>query len=503
MPVICRFPTGTKVDTQLSETSDNPVANSTVTKAINLSNEKIDELNGVTLTGTLTTGQTEIIFEDERITEDSVLNAVYTSLFDVSVESAVFNNGSLTLTFLEQAEDMSVDVIIDASLVGGSTNLPPEELRGEDGQDGKDGVDGKSAYQYAVDGGYEGTEEEFMALLGGLENIGESTPTEGVSSWQHLNTVTNNTSINLPSEWEEIYIMMYDNTEDEMAISWYYSKDMIDDLCSDEGIASINLGIPSSNNRCDYNKNNNTITPLMWQGSISTDITTKVYYKKKSPITVNVGTESNWEYWGETTGSNIINLPSEWEEIHIISYSDTSHLFDCFINKAETLVKDTILKGDNIGEYYEAQWVYSNNTINLNNFYTTSNLTTSAKTKVFYKKKCDNVLDINDMGRWTELKSYNASDTDVDITDIFGYNEVCFSAYNTSDSSYPMVSSTYVVDQLKDNTALISVSGCTTNSRHYSLKLFRSSNYYTISKSEYTQDNTLYNTNVKVSIYVR
>ena len=30
---------------------------------------------------------------------------------------------------------------------------------------GKDGVDGKSAYQYAVDGGYQGTEEEFIQSM--------------------------------------------------------------------------------------------------------------------------------------------------------------------------------------------------------------------------------------------------------------------------------------------------------------------------------------------------
>lgn len=33
------------------------------------------------------------------------------------------------------------------------------------------GVDGKSAYQYAVEGGYSGTEEEFIKLLGSLQNL--------------------------------------------------------------------------------------------------------------------------------------------------------------------------------------------------------------------------------------------------------------------------------------------------------------------------------------------
>lgn len=37
--------------------------------------------------------------------------------------------------------------------------------RGEKGADGADGADGKSAYQYAVEGGFTGTEEEFAAKL--------------------------------------------------------------------------------------------------------------------------------------------------------------------------------------------------------------------------------------------------------------------------------------------------------------------------------------------------
>lgn len=41
-----------------------------------------------------------------------------------------------------------------------------ESLIGPPGADGAPGSDGKSAYQYAVDGGYTGTEAEFEALMG-------------------------------------------------------------------------------------------------------------------------------------------------------------------------------------------------------------------------------------------------------------------------------------------------------------------------------------------------
>lgn len=41
----------------------------------------------------------------------------------------------------------------------------PQGIQGPQGNTGKDGVDGKSAYQYAQDGGYTGTETEFAAKL--------------------------------------------------------------------------------------------------------------------------------------------------------------------------------------------------------------------------------------------------------------------------------------------------------------------------------------------------
>ncbi len=41
---------------------------------------------------------------------------------------------------------------------------------GKDGVDGKNGSDGKSAYQYAQDGGFTGTEAEFMALLNSIDD---------------------------------------------------------------------------------------------------------------------------------------------------------------------------------------------------------------------------------------------------------------------------------------------------------------------------------------------
>lgn len=67
---------------------------------------------GFELTLTLTSGETSLTFTDSRITTSSTLVSVYTSIFGVAVKSAVFADGSLTLTFPAQAEDMTVKVVI-------------------------------------------------------------------------------------------------------------------------------------------------------------------------------------------------------------------------------------------------------------------------------------------------------------------------------------------------------------------------------------------------------
>ena len=75
----------------------------------------IDELkseNGFTLSSTLTAGQTTLTFSDTRITTNSILDSVYTSIFGVAVKTAEVTNGSLTLTFKEQTENITVKVVI-------------------------------------------------------------------------------------------------------------------------------------------------------------------------------------------------------------------------------------------------------------------------------------------------------------------------------------------------------------------------------------------------------
>ena len=58
--------------------------------------------------------------------------------------------------------DLNVSAIGPTGPVGEKGDMGPA---GPAGSDGQDGADGKSAYQYAVDGGYTGTEEAFAAKL--------------------------------------------------------------------------------------------------------------------------------------------------------------------------------------------------------------------------------------------------------------------------------------------------------------------------------------------------
>ena len=86
------------------------------------SSNKIEDLVkteiGFKLIDTLLSGETTIIFTSDEITVDSKLNAVYTSIFGVRLKSATFEDGSLTLVFDAQEEDMTVMALINATVSG-------------------------------------------------------------------------------------------------------------------------------------------------------------------------------------------------------------------------------------------------------------------------------------------------------------------------------------------------------------------------------------------------
>ncbi len=73
--------------------------------------QRIKEINSIT-TATLATGQTQITLLNSRITTTSILS-FYTSIFGVNPEAVTVTNGSVTLTFDAQSENMEVGVRID------------------------------------------------------------------------------------------------------------------------------------------------------------------------------------------------------------------------------------------------------------------------------------------------------------------------------------------------------------------------------------------------------
>lgn len=70
----------------------------------------ISEIAGTTLSGTLTAGSTSITLSDASITASSMID-VYTDT-GIGYESITASTGSVTITFEEQAADMSVKVVI-------------------------------------------------------------------------------------------------------------------------------------------------------------------------------------------------------------------------------------------------------------------------------------------------------------------------------------------------------------------------------------------------------
>lgn len=68
------------------------------------------------ITSTLTAGETELVIDDERISENSALS-FYTSIYGVNPKTAIASPGSVALTFDVQESDMKVGVRIDGVFV--------------------------------------------------------------------------------------------------------------------------------------------------------------------------------------------------------------------------------------------------------------------------------------------------------------------------------------------------------------------------------------------------
>ena len=74
--------------------------------------EEIASASGKELTSTLTAGQTTLTFTDSAITSNTIVDNVLSSVQGVTYESIEIEEGVLTMTFDEQAVDVSVKVVI-------------------------------------------------------------------------------------------------------------------------------------------------------------------------------------------------------------------------------------------------------------------------------------------------------------------------------------------------------------------------------------------------------
>ena len=95
-------------------------------------------------------------------------------------EAAIEQNPDI-LTYINELINMKVDIIKPTIGDNGNwylgntdTNKPSRGEKGDKGDTGAIGADGKSAYSYAQDGGYTGTEAEFAAKLADTDTEDEA-----------------------------------------------------------------------------------------------------------------------------------------------------------------------------------------------------------------------------------------------------------------------------------------------------------------------------------------
>jgi hypothetical protein len=131
----------------------------------------------------LTSAQTAQIVGDCKIIvsiDDSLLGvqviipgSLYVSKEVASITDNSVNTGYNALVHLQVTETTIEVEHVYYNLLRGPKGDPGDP--GLDGSNGSDGADGKTAYESAVDGGYEGTEEDFnadLALVSEKENAG-------------------------------------------------------------------------------------------------------------------------------------------------------------------------------------------------------------------------------------------------------------------------------------------------------------------------------------------
>ena len=100
-----------EVDAELSETSTNAVQNKVVAGKFAELETDLGTVTGTVLTATLTTGETTLEITSEAIKTTSTVD-LYTDVYGINPTNATVADGSLTLTFKAQTKDISVKAVI-------------------------------------------------------------------------------------------------------------------------------------------------------------------------------------------------------------------------------------------------------------------------------------------------------------------------------------------------------------------------------------------------------
>lgn len=314
-----------------------------------------------------------------------------------------------------------------------------------------------------------------------------------VTTWELVGTGVGATPIIIPSDFEEISICsVYLNGSQKRTYTAEVTKAQLEHLIetstyiTDCQLTNYQANWSFSNNTVklvNFTYNNNTVEAVNTQL-----ITTYVYVIRKVDNVINLGTESNWALWGSVTGNTSITLPSEWEELYIkvecLKNSTDMGTYTANIYRGSvtnSLVSyriGTTHENSNYGPYDAIKYDVSSKSINLSLVrFNNDVITNYSKLTVYYKKKADNVLDINDMGEWKEIYNLTAGSTssrNIDISNIFDYEEVLITATMTGSTPNLMYSSIYKTTELQ-NTCAISMGSIVYNNINYSGSLYRSS----------------------------
>jgi hypothetical protein len=252
----------------------------------------------------------------------------------------------------------------------------------------------------------------------------------GVTPWREHASAKGTGQIQLPTKWTEIKIVTC-NSSGLACFSSTLTYEEYQNNVAGKNYFTTFEGYNDSNfaKWCCYPKYV-YLEDYHYASDQTTSCTTTVYYKEVLENVVNIGMESNWELWGSVTGNTAITLPSDWEEIMICAYDTDYQTYSPMQVIQKDYIKNVLTNQSSL-EYgfispnsIAVSYNITNTTIALYRALAGStNYINNFKTTIYYKKKCDNVLDINDMGEW-KLISENLKNNDIYLSDLSSYNEI-------------------------------------------------------------------------------